>query len=373
MAKEEAGGSSGSVWGYDPTGGTWGHFDTDLVGPGSFHSVKRGCGQAAPPFWEKEKIMKKTMFLAEAVLLLGGLLACTANAWETNAATTFGQPPPYRPKFWGLAFLPDGKQLLTASDHGLILWDVNTGEKLRVMGKGKYSQGVLALSIDGKLALESGLPPSLGLWDIVTGKRVGVLDRKQTWVHAIAISPNNQFALVGGSGMIGDDVPKRLELADNLQLWDITRGEVIHRLTGHKGNVIAVAFSSDGKLGLSASSDETPTKYTIKLWDLEKRKLLRGYDSQDRIGTVCFSQNDKWMYSLGVKVRAWDIKSGDLIHDVASHGSKEGSGPLAFSADKRYYLTLEGGSLNNSLTLWDIHTGRAVRRLREMRIVEVLK
>jgi WD40 repeat protein len=261
--------------------------------------------------------MKTTMFVTLAAVLFGGGMVCMYCPQEANATLVPLQPPPYRPSYWGVAFLPDGKRLLTASDDGLILWDINKAEKLRVMGTGryKYSLGVMALSVDGKWVLEIGLRPSIGLWEIATGERVGTLDSEQNLVKALTLSPDNKLALIGGNGPVErDSAPNKPK--DNLQLWDLKKGQVVYRLTGHKGPVISVAFSSDGKLGLSASTDDAPNKQSIKLWDLEKGLLIRSHEFQDpanaRKGSysqACFSQDDKWMYSLGLRLRAWDVNS----------------------------------------------------------------
>src|SRR5262249_38622383 len=81
----------------------------------------------------------------------------------------------------------------------------------------------------------------------------GMKEKKLTSVETIsnvAWSPDSRL-LAGGnvSGMV--------------QLWDVTSGQEVCRFTGHRGRVVALAFTRNG-LRLASGSDDT----TVLIWDL---------------------------------------------------------------------------------------------------------
>ena len=73
------------------------------------------------------------------MLLLGGAMACGLSLQDGNkgngvrANDNGGDNERSPPPIWDLAFLPNGKQLLSGSEHGLILWDLETGKVIRLM------------------------------------------------------------------------------------------------------------------------------------------------------------------------------------------------------------------------------------------------
>ncbi|MEN8219756.1 MAG: hypothetical protein ABFS56_26090, partial [Pseudomonadota bacterium] len=61
-------------------------------------------------------------------------------------------------------------------------------------------------------------------------------------VNAVAFSPDGKLALSGSSD-------------NTLKLWEVSSGREIRSLTGHSSGVLAVAFSPDGKLALSGGDN----------------------------------------------------------------------------------------------------------------------
>jgi len=69
-------------------------------------------------------------------------------------------------------------------------------------------------------------------------------------VFSVAISPNGQYVAAGSTDA-------------DVRIWDVSTGQLVERLRGHRRGVWSVAFTPDGKGLVSGSSDRT-----MKFWDL---------------------------------------------------------------------------------------------------------
>ena len=69
-------------------------------------------------------------------------------------------------------------------------------------------------------------------------------------VTSVAISPNGQYIAAGS-------------MDADVRMWDVSTGQLVERLRGHRHSVSSVAFTPDGKGLVSGSLDKT-----LKFWDL---------------------------------------------------------------------------------------------------------
>jgi WD40 repeat protein len=120
--------------------------------------------------------------------------------WEVETGrelTRIGSEPIY----YFPAFSPDGTELLTGTnEHTAVLWDIQTGERLRTFTG--HTQGVLevAFSSDGRYVLTSGEDRTARLWETGTGRQVRTFAGYGNTISAIAVSPDDRHIAIADSG-----------------------------------------------------------------------------------------------------------------------------------------------------------------------------
>lgn len=192
------------------------------------------------------------------------------------------------------------------------------------------------------------------------------VDARQEALHQRDAAAADQLALKSRTETATDPVLGRLE---SLAAWRIdpsarsrhamlvaaSRPDLA-TLTGHRGWVMDIAYSPDGRMMASAGVDNT-----IRLWDTTTHAQI-GAPLQDGgvVATVAFSPDGRTVASGGFedKVRLWDVASHNEIAALPIAASYTKS--VAFSPDGAI-LAVAGN--DGSTWLWQIATRRRVARL----------
>jgi WD40 repeat protein len=252
-----------------------------------------------------------------------------------------------------VTFSPDGKQLASASEATVRLWNVATGAALQTL-EIKGCVRAVTFSPDGKIAVltsgvkEGDVGGTVQLWDAATGAILQTLKIHMgiVYTNAVAFSPDCKVlaSAEGGDGESDED--------GMVHLWDAAAGGTLRTLKGFTRS--GLAFSPDSKIVAFPSSS-----MTVRLWDTATGAALRTLESGDRVKAVVFSPDGKTVASA--------LRSGGLLlWDVATcmtwqipKGDIGLVSALAFSPDGK--LATSGPANPTTIRLWDAATGVALQ------------
>jgi WD40 repeat protein/serine/threonine protein kinase len=141
-------------------------------------------------------------------------------------------------------------------------------------------------------------------------------------------------------------------------LWGKTRGDQIRTLSGHSNYVNSVAYSPDGTMLASGSSD-----HTVKLWNSHTGELIATCAGHsEAVRSVAFAPNGKLFASAGDDrlVQLWDVKTHQIVLTIKNHS------PYLAISDRFLALTTGGdnhASNGGIVQLWNYGTGQMVATL----------
>src|SRR5262249_37459665 len=162
----------------------------------------------------------------------------------------------------GIAFLPDGRHVASSDADGMLrLWDVKSGDQVRVFKGHKACVYGVAAAPDGKSIASASVDKTVRLWEVESGKELQKFELNSQGGR-VAFSPDGRRLLCA-------------EFDGNvLHLLDIRTGRELRPLIGHRARsnhdtIKYVAFTPDSRRALSSGDDGT-----LRLWDVESGKEL---------------------------------------------------------------------------------------------------
>jgi WD40 repeat protein len=180
-------------------------------------------------------------------------------------------------------------------------------------------------------------------------------------IKAIAFSPDGKYGLSGS-------------LDHTMKLWDIESGREIRTFTGHTDGISSLAFSPDGKYAVSGSTDKT-----LKLWDITTGQQIRMFMGHtDYVSSVAFAPNGQYVLS-GSKdetVRLWDVSTGKEMSTFgkslfSSKSHDKWVSSVAFSPDGRWAISGSMGG-ESTVKIWEVKSGKEIRKYNDDYFVKLV-
>jgi RNA polymerase sigma factor (sigma-70 family) len=266
-----------------------------------------------------------------------------------DVATRKPVPPTAEPSRFveRLRFSADGKTVYGWALDWLA-WDVATGKQRYVTNAGGWDFNV-PLSPDGKYItwtsrLSTGIVPENGtrieVRDAATGKAVHSLRTKHSegaFDYWYDFTPAGKAIIV-------------CQTDGSMQIWSLD-GEMLARMSGHKGAPVYHAFSASAPVMVTATLDDPPEEFSVRVWDLKNGKELakfkpgvglmgNGYmygslvalsGDGRRVAALTYA-NSFGKPERNERATVWDVASGKVLATVPQGGD---SGCIALSPDGR--------------------------------------
>jgi WD40 repeat protein len=270
-----------------------------------------------------------------------GLIKAIGPGAEVNQVGAHG--------YWlnRVRFSRDGKHAIAAGG-ALILFEIATGKEVgRVLEVGGARPG-LDLSKDGKHVLTGHAnSPDFHLVELPSLKTVQTFKgKKGGGVPVVALSPDGATALASHS-------------ADStIHVWDVKTGKDLGQLKdGLVSYAPSLSFSPDGKKLLIAQYGKPGDEF-VRLYDVSTRKPIKGFKGhKGSVTCVKFRPDGKTGVSSDQdgELILWDLETGKAVRRM-EHGSHVND--IAVSPDGKRLLS--GGFEDRKVKLWDLETGKLI-------------
>ncbi|KAF2195267.1 WD40 repeat-like protein [Zopfia rhizophila CBS 207.26] len=218
-------------------------------------------GQPHPtPFIGHHNYVYSLAFSPKGNMLVSGSYDEAVFLWDVRAARVMRSLPAHSDPVGGVDFVRDGTLIVSCANDGLIrVWDTATGQCLRTLvHENNAPVTSVRFSPNGKYVLAWTLDSCIRLWNYIDGKGKCI---KTYQGHM-----NKKYSLGGAFGTYGPPPYQYAFVASgsedkSIVLWDVSSKNVLQRLEGHTGAVLAVDTHPTEKIIVSGGLDRT-----VRVW-----------------------------------------------------------------------------------------------------------
>jgi WD40 repeat protein len=323
----------------------------------------------------------------------------TAKVWEFRTGRLLFSLEGHTKQVLFAKFTKDNKNIITAGDNSVIIWDALTEKKKyhllhgeipaidfdNLAGQIIYSSSIatMAISADCKYMASGGTDSSIIIWEIKTGKKNHLL-KHNSKLKSIGFVSDNQHLI-------------SLTENDFVSYWDYKNGKFIKQLIPEAKSVSTVSLSPDGKKLLTL----TNTDASACVWDIVSGKMLHHLSADNRLMEVRWSPGGKkiigaakdqsfvwdavtgkpeyqlaghkgWVYNAvfspsekliatsgrDLSIKIWNAVTKKMLYSLEGHKGMINS--LSFSPDGRQLIST---SDDHSVKFWDVASGQMTKQL----------
>ncbi|KAL6895283.1 hypothetical protein HDV57DRAFT_506834 [Trichoderma longibrachiatum] len=255
------------------------------------------------------------------------------------------------------AISPNGKIMASTSESGAKIWDMATGTCLKSI-QGPYEPSdVLLFSPDSRQVAATDESNGICIWNIESSELIMRLEHHNNRFCDLAFSPDGRLLASGST--------------DFIMIWDLNSGKCIHKQDGHQDAIIALAFSPDGRRLISCCHRGTTiiwdvagncmtfvfnatslilTRPVVAIRDTASGQYIRTFEHDDWVlGTKFFPDGQQLAVFSSDEIQIWNSHGDDLPRTLRGHADDITS--IAISPDGS---RLVSSSRDGSIRIWDI-------------------
>lgn len=259
------------------------------------------------------------------------------------------------PTLRALTFSPDGQYLITSGSSvdqplghegaqwGTAVWEVATGRLVRRFGRFDWGARIHTITGDGKTLAVGDDGHTIDLWNLATG----------TFLRRIQLPKDHDPGLLAFS----PDGKVLTCIGHQITLWEVATGRFLRcfQLPGdYQGGVLDLSPDRRSLAALDLAH------HTIHLWDWPSGKDRCTFTPGKGLSRLLFFPDGSRFILAGAGVvQVRDAVSGNLVRQWNAGLKDYFASAVALSRDGQVLATEEA---DGRVQLWDVATGRAVRR-----------
>lgn len=245
-----------------------------------------------------------------------------------------------------LAFQPQCINLLVGQGPQAVLFDTATGRVVRQFSHGADVASV-AFSPDGQTLATGGWDKKAILWETDTGRKLRSFEGPPGGSCIVAFTPDGRSLLTAG----GLTAKRIEENTSEALLYDIASGEIVCRFAGHEAPMKHARFSPDGRLLFVRENT-----WTGILYDVGSGEALHHWP-QSLIGGAFSPDGRRLVTSMMGAIVMQDVEPWKTVRNF--HSDAKGYFAVDYSPDGKHLLV----ACWNDAVLLDAETGKRIRTL----------